>query len=123
LRRGMICNCLHLQINTKGQDRLTEVLNSIRSLKKELEEVEGVAIEWQDYAEDLEDLGLAGLREMERLDPLGWALGKYLWASEGVETPPSAFIVRLSASSHQICVGVPGSWSGLVHHTSPCPLH
>jgi hypothetical protein len=84
---------------------MDEAYAYIADLEYDKEELVSVAIDWEAYSKELERMGVAGLRHLERLDPLGFALGKYSLATEGVEAPPSAFLVCPSTYSHLSCSG------------------
>jgi hypothetical protein len=57
----------------------------IEELEQQLAEVENIAGDWMRRAKTLETMGSDALRQAERVDPVGMALGEYDWATQGVE--------------------------------------
>lgn len=92
------------ELRSEAQVALGQAGEANWLLSLQLAEMEGIAVGWKSHAEVSERMVMEGLRQVERVDPLGWALGKYDWTIQGVEVPPPDFDVCLSASSHPLCL-------------------
>lgn len=62
-----------------------KALDVIGALQWQVVQAEGIAGGWMNRAHMSEKIGLEALRQVERVDAVGVALGDYDWATQGVE--------------------------------------